>query len=366
MPLGNIDLIEERFLEAATDPSQWVRALDVAATVTNSVGALLLPVTGRMFASVPHSDSVSGSFEAYVRDGWFARDERHRGIDLMKRRGVIDDLDLHSIEEIKRHPYYQEFLAPHGLRWFGGVGIQCGSDLWCLSIQRTIVQGPFSEAEKSQLATLSTRLSSTAAIAGTLGDASAIGALEAFEMSGRGAALINRAGRIFKLNQVAEQLLREDLWVVKGRLAATDTTAIATLEKAIGELINSKGAASRPPIAISRKGRHPLLAYPTRLASMARNALADCQAMIIFVDTEQVQRPPASTLQTAFRLTEAEARLAAQLAGGDSLETAADRMGIAKETSRSQLKSIFSKTGTHRQAELVAMLATLLRADEGP
>ncbi|GIQ75354.1 helix-turn-helix transcriptional regulator [Bradyrhizobium sp. RD5-C2] len=365
MPLGNLDLIAESFIEAATDPSKWEDALDVVTTVTESCGALLLPISGRMLQSVPHTDSVSSSFEAYVRGGWFDRDERHRGLDLMKRRGVVDDLDVHSIDVIKRHPYYQEFLAPHGLRWFAGISIQCGKDHWCLSIQRTITQGPFSEADKSQLAPLSTRLSGTAAIAGALGDATAAGALEAFEMSGRGAALINREGRFFKLNQIAEKLLREDLWLVKGRLAATDTTSIATLERAVGELINSRGAASRPPIAFSRKGRHPLLAYPTRLASMARNALADCQAMIIFVDTEEIRGPPASTLQTAFRLTEAEARLAAQLACGDSLETAADLLDIAKETSRSQLKSIFSKTGAHRQAELVAMLSTLLRADDG-
>ena len=36
------------------------------------------------------------------------------------------------------------------------------------------------------------------------------------------------------------------------------------------------------------------------------------------------------------------------------------QFGIAKETGRSQLKSIFAKTGAHRQAELVALLAPLL------
>jgi DNA-binding CsgD family transcriptional regulator len=66
------------------------------------------------------------------------------------------------------------------------------------------------------------------------------------------------------------------------------------------------------------------------------------------------------TLRSAFRLTETEARLASQLAFGNSLEGAADQFGIAKETARSHLKSIFAKTGVHRQAELVAVLAKLL------
>jgi DNA-binding CsgD family transcriptional regulator len=64
-------------------------------------------------------------------------------------------------------------------------------------------------------------------------------------------------------------------------------------------------------------------------------------------------------LRSAFGLTGAEAKLAAQLASGDALERAAERLGIAKTTARNQLRAIFSKTGVHRQAELVALLATL-------
>jgi DNA-binding CsgD family transcriptional regulator len=303
------------------------------------------------------------SLETYIRDRWYERDERHRGVKLMKHRGIVDDLDLFSPDEINRHPYYQEFLAPHRLRWFGGIGISCANDLWCLSIQRTIDQEPFSESEKKQLAKLSKRLSSTVAIASAIGGATAAGALDAFEISGRGAALIDRQGKIFKLNKVAEQLLTGDIRVVKGRLVANDSEASTAFERTLNELLHRPSAALRPPIAFSRKGRHPVLAYPTRLSSMTRNVLADCQAMVIFVDTEVGPRPPESALQMVFHLTDAEARLAASLASGDALDAASERHGIAKETSRSQLKSIFAKTGCHRQSELVAMLSTFLKDD---
>ena len=59
-------------------------------------------------------------------------------------------------------------------------------------------------------------------------------------------------------------------------------------------------------------------------------------------------------------ITVFDATNATQLALGESLENVADQFGIAKETARSQLKSIFTKTGVHRQAELVAVLAKLL------
>lgn len=39
----------------------------------------------------------------------------------------------------------------------------------------------------------------------------------------------------------------------------------------------------------------------------------------------------------------------------DSLDAIANEFGIAKETGRNQLRSIFEKTGVHRQAEWVAL-----------
>lgn len=61
----------------------------------------------------------------------------------------------------------------------------------------------------------------------------------------------------------------------------------------------------------------------------------------------------------AFALTPAEARLAALLATGCSLEDAGDALGITRETARSRIKAIFQKTDTNRQGQLVALLASL-------
>lgn len=55
-------------------------------------------------------------------------------------------------------------------------------------------------------------------------------------------------------------------------------------------------------------------------------------------------------------LTGAEARLAAELGEGTRVEQIAQTFGISRETVRSQLKAIFSKTGVHRQVELVSLL----------
>ncbi len=281
------------------------------------------------------------SADVYFREGWHLRDQRNNGIEIMRKRGVVDDLDIISVDRIKKHPYYQEFLAPHRLRWFAGVKVACAEDMWCLSIQRTIDQEPFTTQEKQHLTTLSSRLSASVALARTLGASASTGLLEAFEISGTAAILINRLGKAFKLNQTAERVLASDFQISNGKLVSKNLSASAELNQALHQL-------------------RPLLAYPMRPSSLAANALSDCQAIVIFVDLNTVARPSEEVLKSAFRLTEAEARLAARIASGETLEQVTDSLAIAKETGRSRLKSIFVKLGVNRQAELVAVLSSLL------
>lgn len=66
--------------------------------------------------------------------------------------------------------------------------------------------------------------------------------------------------------------------------------------------------------------------------------------------------PKAARLRAQFGLTKAEARLAAALADGCSPAQAASEFDVKLTTIRSQLQQIFAKTGTSRQAELVALL----------
>jgi DNA-binding CsgD family transcriptional regulator len=65
-------------------------------------------------------------------------------------------------------------------------------------------------------------------------------------------------------------------------------------------------------------------------------------------------------LRCHFGLTLAEARLALQLVAGETLRSAAVKLGISYETTRSSLKNIFRKTETCRQAELVIVIITAL------
>ena len=59
------------------------------------------------------------------------------------------------------------------------------------------------------------------------------------------------------------------------------------------------------------------------------------------------------------RVTPAEARVACALVRGLSPQEAADACGVALGTVRTQLKAVFAKTRTRRQAELVRLLIGL-------
>lgn len=64
---------------------------------------------------------------------------------------------------------------------------------------------------------------------------------------------------------------------------------------------------------------------------------------------------PASEFVARYRLTPCEFKLGQALASGLSLKECACRWNRSYETLRGQLKILFSKTGCHRQAELVAL-----------
>jgi hypothetical protein len=93
---------------------------------------------------------VSELLSAYFGNGWHTSDLRADRTfpRLLKGQKVVIDKDIVTPEEMKRLAYFNEFLAPVGLRWFAGVGFRAGPALWGISIQRTRQEGPFEASDK--------------------------------------------------------------------------------------------------------------------------------------------------------------------------------------------------------------------------
>jgi DNA-binding CsgD family transcriptional regulator len=104
-------------------------------------------------------------------------------------------------------------------------------------------------------------------------------------------------------------------------------------------------------VTVHRGNGRPLAIYQLPITPRAGGTVL----VLVNLDTSLQPRP--LTLQRMFSLTAAEVRLASAIAMGSTPTDLARQRHVSRATVRSQLASIFAKTHTHRQAELVALLA---------
>jgi len=83
-------------------------------------------------------------------------------------------------------------------------------------------------------------------------------------------------------------------------------------------------------------------------------------AVVFVSDPSQKVRPPAVILRALFGLTPAESRLALLLCDGHTPRQIADLIGVSTNTLKTQLTSIYRKTGTSRQSQLVRLLGSVM------
>jgi len=81
------------------------------------------------------------------------------------------------------------------------------------------------------------------------------------------------------------------------------------------------------------------------------------RAAVWILNTETPAAPSEELLAALFGLSRAEARLALGMLAGRSAAECARLAGVGLATIRTQLHSIFTKTGVRRQAQLVALLS---------
>ncbi len=81
--------------------------------------------------------------------------------------------------------------------------------------------------------------------------------------------------------------------------------------------------------------------------------------LVVVKDPASQATARAEDLAAMFGLTEAQAKLARDIAAGVPLAVHAAAEGIPAETARSRLKAVLARTGCRRQAELAALLARL-------
>jgi DNA-binding CsgD family transcriptional regulator len=122
----------------------------------------------------------------------------------------------------------------------------------------------------------------------------------------------------------------------------------------------SEGACARAIAVQRRSGRRPYAVFLARVSGRPSSSRIRPALCVVITDPETKRDVPLDRLQDVFGLTEAEGRLAALLASGEDLKSAAKTLGITYGTARARLAEVFQKTETCRQGELINLLLTTL------
>jgi DNA-binding CsgD family transcriptional regulator len=357
--LARLSKVRARLGEVVLDPAGWVGVMEDICAGVGALGAGLLQGDVRT-PDVPVTAGVREAFDFYFKEGWHQRDVRARGIPLLLQgRKVFTDADIITADEMRRDPFYNDCVFRVGLNAFAGIGLFAGSRLWAVAIQGAATEEPFEGRDLQALAGLADGLTAAATLSVIVGRAALSAATGALNLIHQPALVLDRAGAVIGMNQAAEDTFDEDIRVRGRRLHVRDRSAAAALGALIDRMTLSADPPPAEPVTIRRHQKKPIIARIHPIPDAARSPFLGARALLIL--SSLAPRPPLSPnlLAGAFGLSPAEARLASIMAGGIDLRTAAEELGVARDTARNQLKAIFAKTGAHRQSELVELLTKL-------
>ena len=355
------EALAERLQHAALDPALWPDAMSAINAAVGGAGALLFSSDAH-FQDFPVTPDLADQARIYVEQGWHLRDERYRGLPAMLRNGFMTDQDCLAPDERKHNPFYQDFLRANGFGDFFGLGFKAGDDVWCLSLQRGVDQEPFNAYERSRLLQLWRPLSDAATLARQLGFARALGMAEALHSTEHPAIVFDGAGRVLALNAQAEALVGDCIDIRARKLIFGDDESQRRFETLLavalrGELTFEPRAALQ---TVRNRHLRKVAIRAIALRGFAQFSFANARVMLLIGNPPVESDVSQLALLSVFGLTAAEARVAREIANGASVAQVAEKFQVSYETARSQLRSVYAKTDTHRQGQLVALLSGVL------
>lgn len=277
-------------------------------------------------------------------------------------RFYASNLDVPERDRFTELRFYREWVAPQGMAYAaGGIMLREGGWDTQIFLQRGPQHAPFTRAELDLFDRLVPHVQRAIQLRQRfaelqIGQDFLASALDVLSMP---TFLFDETGRTAHTNRSADTLLRalQGCRVEDGHLLTGDVAVTRKLNFELTNAIHASrgdGAELNGVVLLPRQGRLPLMLMiaPLRVA-----AGPVCGAALLFAfDPESTPPITAEVVSRLFTLTDAEAQLAVALCCGKTLDEAAEARGTTVHTVRSQLKSIFVKTGTKRQADLVSLL----------
>lgn len=170
---------------------------------------------------------------------------------------------------------------------------------------------------------------------------------------------------IMEVNEEAERILAEKdgIWRTSTGLKAANRSENQELQRLIREAIDGGVSDSSPSLveatSITRqfdRGRLGIVVRSIPMGPWSESMQRPAAAVFLRDPDYNSAQPSQDVVRRVFGLTRMEAALAVLLAKGESLDDAAEELGVRRNTARTHLRSIFGKTGVSRQTMLVRMI----------
>lgn len=184
-------------------------------------------------------------------------------------------------------------------------------------------------------------------------------------ISGRsiGILMLDENGQVISSNSAADEILKEKdgIAIVHKQLSLYNARAKNQLKSYIALAIESQRKEETPSVnamAVPRpsgKGEYEILVKPIPVDKHVEPSQTP-HLMIFINNPEKKFEIDIKMLISLHHLTRAEALLAKHLADGKTLDQVASTLGIARNTARAQLRSVFAKTGVTQQSMLVSLI----------
>jgi DNA-binding CsgD family transcriptional regulator/PAS domain-containing protein len=365
--------IVEHIYQTLEDPASWPAVLaEISDSLHGGVAALLYHDVRAHHGGLNQSVRLAPEAVDVYQQHFHALDPWGKGTarqGLGKTGAVLNGDQLIGLSELRGTEYYADYASKYDLvRILAGVVIADGPVLSVVSILRAERQKPFGTAEHQRLQVLMGHLKRVLEIRRKLDGLQLLHAASshALDQLPTGVILIDAGGRVMFTNAAAQRTLntREGLTVESGRLSAmlaNETAALrmliaSALSTSAGQTLHSGGVMniSRPQFD------RPLSVVVSPVpGGVSFGNSGPAGAAILISNPDQPSSPDPAVLRATFGLTGAESRLAVAICSGLSLADAAESLTITRETAKSYLKQVFAKTGTSRQAELVAVIGRL-------
>lgn len=353
--------------EAAADPGQVdrigsaiLRAMDVDSGILFTAD----PTSGEMQRLVSASANFDGAARRDYRAYYHARNEWFQRAWMKKPPYVRRGEELIDYRDFQRTEFCADWCRRVGIfHMIGGVvpvapGVVAGS-----GIHRTERRGAFTESERDTYALIMAHVGRALQLATRLGMPADGGlSLEVLHGLGIGLMLLDeRCGLVFA-NAAAERLLSAMRWFSHAarRVTPVHPAERPRFEAEVAAACRTSGGSGLSPGTILAvedpiDGSLAVTIAPFRAAGIGLGGERAVAAVVFAPPGEAAALAPFEIAEL-YGLSSAEGRLVARLCDGDSLVESAAALGISVNTAKTQLQSIFLKTGHNRQAQLVAAI----------